>query len=140
MPFMVPRHCRLEGLHHAEQHVGQGVLNSVVLIGYEGNGMEVAISVRTALQLEYSSLLNAARVIADAFGADVEVIKNRPDLPQVREGLQIGSRLLDLSWAGGLRDLLQQRQPIPVRPAFLHEQIVQHRSQVRRQVRVDQAY
>ena len=82
-PYAVygPGHCRLEGLHHAEQHVGQGVLNSVVLIGYEGNGMEVAISVRTALQLEYSSLLNAARVIADAFGADVEVIKNRPDLP-----------------------------------------------------------
>ena len=52
------------------QQVDHGILKPVVLIGNEGDGMEVAVSVRTTLQLKHFRSLNTARVIADTFGSD----------------------------------------------------------------------
>ena len=39
-----------------------------------------------------------------------------------------------------MRNLAEQRQPVPVPPVLLHEQTIEHRSQDRRQARFDQAY
>lgn len=56
-----------ERLHDTEKHVDHGVLKPVVLIGDEGNCMEITVSVRAALQLEHFRSMDTACVVPDAF-------------------------------------------------------------------------
>ena len=65
---VLPVHGRPEGLHGAEKDVDRGILRPVVLIRDEGDGMEVAVSVRATLQLEHLRSLDAACVIARQSG------------------------------------------------------------------------
>ena len=139
--LVFPIHGCPERLHDTEKHVDRGILKPVVLIGDEGNGMEITVGVRAALQLEHFRSVDTARVVSDTFGPDVEDLEDGCDLPvQLRQDFQVGDRLPDLARAGGLRDLAEQRQPVPVPPILLHEQAVEHHPQLRRQVLAGQAY
>ena len=103
--------------------------------------MEVTVSVRAALQLEHFRSMDTARVVPDAFGPDVEDLEDGRNLSvQLRQDFQVRGRLPDLARTGGLRNPAEQRQPVPFAPVLLHEEAVEHRSQVRRQVRVGQAH
>ena len=78
--FVIPGRCRLKRLHHVEQQVDQSILQPMVSSGNEGDGMQVPISGRAALQLEHFRFLDTTSIIVDAFGSDVDTLKNGCDL------------------------------------------------------------
>ena len=81
----------------------------MVLISDEGDGMEMTVSVGTALQLEHFRSLNSAGVVPDALGTDVENLEKGNDLPvQIRQGFKVRCCFPDLARPGGLRECLQQ--------------------------------
>jgi hypothetical protein len=71
---------RLQGLDHAQQPVDEGVVKPVVLVGDEGDGMEVPIDLGASAQLEHLGSQHPAGVVANTGGPEIEGLEHRRDL------------------------------------------------------------
>ena len=108
------------------KYIDQCVLQPVMLVRNERDGVQVSIRVQAATQIKYVRPHGRPCKIADSCKVDIDICQYGHDLlVHVRDGFEVFCGLHDLAGPHGLRDFLQKGEPISNRPVFLHEQLVQ---------------